>query len=134
MSDTLGNVDFHSDYNSLSSQTKETIEAEVRRLIEEGRLRATKLLTERRKELELLAKALVEYESLDREEMEKVIKGETLPGKMKILPDVQIKLPEMLNGAPAGGVGHDGAVSSGETGSHNGDKKSAKEKDGQASL
>ena len=52
MSDALGNVDFHSDYNSLSSQTKEAIEVEIRRLIEEGRLRATKLLTERRKELE----------------------------------------------------------------------------------
>ncbi|KAK6520372.1 hypothetical protein TWF506_000644 [Arthrobotrys conoides] len=94
MSELLGNVDLHSSYRNLSSQTKEAIEAETRRLLEEGRLRATRLLTEHRKELELLAKALIEYESLDRSEMEKVIKGEPLANRLKILPDVQIKLPE----------------------------------------
>lgn len=98
MSELLGNVDLHSEYRDLSPQTKETIEVEIRRLLEEGRLRATRILTERRKELELLARALVEYESLDRAEMEKVIKGEPLPGKLKILPDVQIKLPENVLG------------------------------------
>ncbi|EGX44423.1 hypothetical protein AOL_s00193g5 [Orbilia oligospora ATCC 24927] len=94
MSELLGNVDLHSSYRNLSSQTKEAIETETRRLLEEGRLRATRLLTEHRKELELLAKALIEYESLDRSEMEKVIKGEPLANRLKILPDVQIKLPE----------------------------------------
>ncbi|KAK6539123.1 hypothetical protein TWF694_010656 [Orbilia ellipsospora] len=96
MSELLGNVDLHSDYRNLSSQTKEAIEAEIRRLLEEGRLRATRLLTEHRKELELLARALIEYESLDRSEMEKVIKGEPLANRLKILPDVQIKLPENI--------------------------------------
>ncbi|KAK6340488.1 hypothetical protein TWF730_002238 [Orbilia blumenaviensis] len=100
MSDLLGNVDLHSSYRNLSSQTKEAIEAETRRLLEEGRLRATRLLTEHRKELELLAKALIEYESLDRSEMEKVIKGEPLANRLKILPDVQIKLPENAIGSP----------------------------------
>src|SRR4051812_2248576 len=99
MSELLGNVDLHTEYRDLSSQTKEAIEAEIRRLLEEGRSRATKLLTERRKELELLAKGLIEYESLDRSEMEKVIKGEPLTNKLKILPDVQIKLPENVLGS-----------------------------------
>ncbi|KAF3914294.1 Paraplegin [Dactylellina cionopaga] len=107
MSELLGNVDLHSDYRNLSSQTKEAIEAEIRRLLEEGRLRATRLLTEHRKELELLAKGLIEYESLDRSEMEKVIKGEPLANRLKILPDVQIKLPENVLGhvhaTPVGG-------------------------------
>ncbi|KAJ6264349.1 nucleolin [Drechslerella dactyloides] len=101
MSELLGNVDLASDYRNLSSQTKEAIEAEIRRLLEEGRTRATRLLTTHRKELDLLARALLEYESLDRSEMEKVIKGESLPERLKILPDVQIKLPENVLPAPA---------------------------------
>ncbi|KAF3924194.1 Paraplegin [Orbilia brochopaga] len=101
MSELLGNVDLASDYRNLSSQTKEAIEAEIRRLLEEGRIRATRLLTTHRKELDLLARALLEYESLDRKEMEKVIKGETLPERLKILPDVAIKLPENVLPAPA---------------------------------
>jgi len=107
-SETLGNVDLSRDYNSLSSQTKEAIEIEVRKLIEDGRNRVTKLLTERRKELDLLATALVEYESLNAEEMEKVVRGEPLEGKMKILPDAIIKLPDITipGMEPTGEVGH----------------------------
>jgi ATP-dependent metalloprotease len=93
-SDSLGDVDFASRYKSLSAETKEKIEGEVRRIIEEGRARATKLLTERRKELELLANALVEYEVLNLEEMQKVLKGEKLP-KLEAEPSAPLKLPEL---------------------------------------
>ncbi|KAF3939888.1 Paraplegin [Dactylella cylindrospora] len=117
MSDLLGNVDLHSEYRDLSSQTKEAIEAEIRRILEEGRSRATKLLRERRRELDLLAKALIEYESLDRAEMEKVIKGESLPNKMKILPDVQIKLPENVLGSVHAGPPSGDTTKSGEAAS-----------------
>ncbi|KAL7272600.1 i-AAA protease yme1 [Rhizina undulata] len=107
MSETLGDVDFAEDYQNLSGQTKELIEKEVRRIIEESRGRATKILTAHRKELDLLAKALVEYESLDRDEIQKVVKGETLTEKIKILSTVPVKLPEgvfsgpTLEGGPA---------------------------------
>lgn len=50
----------------------------MRRLIEEGRNRATKILTEKRKELEMLTNALIEYETLTKEEMERILKGEKL--------------------------------------------------------
>lgn len=96
MSDKMGNVDLATDYKNLSSQTKQLLESEVRRLVEEGRERAMKLLTERRKELDRLAHALVEYETLDRDEMEKVVRGEKLPDKMKIDPGTPIKIPEAL--------------------------------------
>ncbi len=102
MSEKLGNVDMRSNYDALSTRTKETIESEVRRLIEEGRARATKVLTEHRNELDLLAKALIEYETLDREEAFKVIKGEKLTGR-RIMPSTTIKLPDML--PPSGGLG-----------------------------
>jgi len=55
MSPALGNVDLASNYEALSTETKQIIEIEVRRLIEEGRSRAETLLREKRKELDYLA-------------------------------------------------------------------------------
>jgi ATP-dependent metalloprotease len=92
MSPELGNVDLASNHDTLSAGTKQLIESEVRRVIEEGRVRATKLLQSKRKELDLLAKALVDYETLNKEEAFKVIRGEKLDGKM-IMPSGPIKLP-----------------------------------------
>ena len=109
-SDILGNVDLNSDYNSLSSETKQKIEHEVRRLIEEGRERATKLLSSKRKELDIIANALVEYEVLSLEEMQKVLRGEKLQ-KIKALPGIPIKMPDLVlppgmgGGVPGAGTG-----------------------------
>lgn len=94
MSDKLGNVDLASNYENLSMGTKELIEQEVRRFIEESRTRVTALLTDKRKELELLSKALVDYETLNKEEAYKVIKGEKLDGRM-IMPSGSIKVPQI---------------------------------------
>ncbi|WPH00264.1 peptidase family M41-domain-containing protein [Acrodontium crateriforme] len=94
MSDVLGNIDLSSDYARLSSETKQQIEHEVRRLVEEGRDRALKLLTKNRAGLDRLARALVEYETLDKEEMEKVVRGEKLTDKIKVDPDAPMKVPE----------------------------------------
>jgi ATP-dependent metalloprotease len=92
----LGNVDFSRYYDTLSSETREKVEIEVRKLVEESHARATALLISRRKELELLAKALVEYETLNKAEMEKVIRGEKLPERDISSPTTPIKLPEGL--------------------------------------
>ncbi|KAL9116511.1 MAG: hypothetical protein Q9187_006965 [Circinaria calcarea] len=119
-SDTLGNVDLSSDYNSLSSETKQKIEGEVRRLIEEGRERATKLLSSKRKELDLIANALVEYEVLSLDEMQKVLRGEKLQ-KIKALPGMPIKMPDIVlppgigGGVPGTGPGA-GVTSTGSGG------------------
>jgi ATP-dependent metalloprotease len=94
MSEKLGNVDLASNHDKLSTATKELIEQEVRRIIEEGRIRTTNLLTTKRKELDLLARALIDYESLNRDEAFKVIKGEKLEGKT-IMPTGTIKIPDM---------------------------------------
>jgi ATP-dependent metalloprotease len=103
MSPELGNVDLASNYENLSAGTKQLIESEVRRLIEEGRVRATKLLESKRKELDYLAKALLDYETLNKEEAFKVIKGEKLEGKM-IMPSGSIKVPSVGgSGGPLGG-------------------------------
>jgi len=91
----LGSVDLLSNYDTLSSETKQEIEAEVRRLVDEASNRATKILTERRKELEILTKALLEYETLTKEEMEKVLRGEKLD-KLESIAQPPITLPEAL--------------------------------------
>lgn len=45
--------------------------------------------------MELLTKALIEYETLTKEEMEKVLRGEKLE-KMQSTPSAPLKLPEAL--------------------------------------
>lgn len=95
MSDLLGNMDFASSYQHLSSETKLKIEQEVTRFVEEGKSRATVLLKEKRKELDILAKALVEYETLSLEEINKVLKGEKLD-KMSARIKSPLKLPEIV--------------------------------------
>ena len=74
----LGNVDLASDYDKLSSETKMEIEREVRELVEGGRQRADRIMKDKRKELEALKDALLEFETLDREEIMKVLRGEKL--------------------------------------------------------
>lgn len=104
MSDLFGSVDLHSGYSNLSSETKQNIENEVRRLLDEGRQRALKVLSERRRDLDVLAKALVEYEVLTADEMRRVIKGEKLQ-KLKSLPNSPIKVPDFLANPPSPGGG-----------------------------
>lgn len=104
MSETLGNIDLSSDYARLSSETKQQIEHEVRRLVEEGRERATKLLTTNREGLDRLATALVEYETLSKEEMEKVVRGEKLTDKIKVDVGTPVKVPEGMTTPPPFGL------------------------------
>jgi ATP-dependent metalloprotease len=94
MSPALGNVDLASNHDKLSTETKNLIEQEVRRVIEEGRVRATNLIASKRKELDLLARALVDYETLNKEEAFKVVRGEKLEGKL-VMPRGPTKLPEV---------------------------------------
>lgn len=101
MSEALGNIDLDNNYSKLSSETKQKIENEVRRLVEEGRARALKLLTDNREGLDRLANALVEYETLDREEIEKVVRGEKLTGKPKSDGGANVKLPDNDQSPPS---------------------------------
>lgn len=104
MSEALGNIDLSSDFARLSSETKQQIEHEVRRLVEEGRERAVKLLTTNREGLDRLATALVEYETLSKEEMEKVVRGEKLTDKIKVDADTPVKIPEGMTTPPPFGL------------------------------
>ena len=60
---------------AVSDETAKTIDAEVKRLVHEGYESAKRILSERREDLETLAKALLEYETLSGDEIIKVIQG-----------------------------------------------------------
>ncbi|MGD9965827.1 MAG: ATP-dependent zinc metalloprotease FtsH [Hyphomonadaceae bacterium] len=63
---------------NISSDTAKKIDAEIRRLVEEGYNEAKRILTEKAEEHKNLAEALLEYETLTGDEITKVIRGEKL--------------------------------------------------------
>ena len=86
MSDKVGNIDYQeaaAGYQggggaggfSVSAATKELIESEVKRIIDEGYDTAYKIIKKKNKEFERLAQGLLEYETLTGEEIARVIKG-----------------------------------------------------------
>ena len=86
MSDKVGNIDYqqaHEGYMgngagsfSISAHTKELIEAEVKRMIDEAYATAFKILTDKKDEWERLAQGLLEYETLTGEEIVRVARGD----------------------------------------------------------
>lgn len=86
MSDVVGNIDYaeaHEGYSSgsaggfsLSAKSKELVETEVKRLIDDAYVAAYKILEDKSEQFELLAQGLLEYETLTGEEIERVVNGE----------------------------------------------------------
>src|SRR4030088_3275682 len=60
---------------TVSEATAQKIDAEVRRLVEAGLAEATRIIIEKRQDLETLAKGLLEYETLTGEEIRELLKG-----------------------------------------------------------
>lgn len=77
-SEKVGPVFYSDQDEAISPATREKIDAEITKLLQQGEARATKLLTEKKEELHRLAHALVEHETLDAEEVKKVIRGEPI--------------------------------------------------------
>ena len=73
------------------------IDSEVKRLVLEGYDRAKQLLTDHADELEKVAQALLEYETLTGDEIRKVIAGEVIDR-----PDSAAKLPPLGTGGVSG--------------------------------
>ncbi len=88
MSEKVGNIDYqqaHEGYMgngagglSVSAHTKELIEEEVKRFVDEAYATAFNIIKKKKKEWERLAEGLLEYETLTGEDILKVIKGEAL--------------------------------------------------------
>ncbi|KAK4053064.1 i-AAA protease yme1 [Microbotryomycetes sp. JL201] len=76
-SDKIGPVAHTNDPEQpVSPATQEAIETEIRGLIEQAQERAKKLLTEKKEELDRLAHALVEHETLDLHEVKRGLSEE----------------------------------------------------------
>ena len=98
MSDKLGPISFEEgseqvflgrDYSrrqSHSEQTLQEIDSEVHRIIDEQYAKARQILETHRDQVETMAQALLERETVDREEVELIVRGEPLP-KRTILRD-----------------------------------------------
>jgi cell division protease FtsH len=85
MSDKLGNINYTSTQESYlgsqsqfnaSDESRELIDQEVRRLVDEAFERAKEILKANWEEMENLAQGLLEYETLTGEDMMRVIRGE----------------------------------------------------------
>ncbi|MFZ1571259.1 MAG: ATP-dependent zinc metalloprotease FtsH [Candidatus Kapaibacterium sp.] len=91
MSDILGPVNYSSGdgevflgrdfstHKDISEATATIIDQEVRRIVDEGMERATKILKENENLLHNMAKLLIEHETLDAEEIDMIVKGEEIP-------------------------------------------------------
>ncbi|MFZ5732494.1 MAG: ATP-dependent zinc metalloprotease FtsH [Pseudomonadota bacterium] len=69
---------------NVSESTAQKIDNEIRRLVEEGYQEATKILTEKRADLETLAKGLLEFETLTGDEIVDLLNGKK-PNRESVL-------------------------------------------------
>jgi len=82
---------------NISEATAEIIDAEVKRLTQQGFDEARRILTERLEDLHTLAKAMLEYETLSGEEITNVLKGippirEDAEAQRPVLPAAAVPL------------------------------------------
>jgi cell division protease FtsH len=96
----------------MSNETAQAIDSEIRRIVEAGYDRAKHLLEENRDELETLAKALLEYETLSGDEIRTVLdggsidrgstKGPAMPAAGSSIPKAKRPPAGIGGAAPAG--------------------------------
>lgn len=100
-SETMGTIDFESADTAegayMSDATKERIEKEVQTIVKDAYKETTKMLEANRHKLDIIAKNLLQHETLTGEELKRILEGETLPVKEKV-----VKKPRSSN-PPKGG-------------------------------
>lgn len=103
-SNKLG-VQYLDDKEKFSGETQSIIDSEVRRLLDESYARAKALLEKHRRELALVAEALMEHETLSGSEVADVVKGKKLNLRIrsqkasrepKPIPEQKKKKPTIL--------------------------------------
>ncbi|SDG85915.1 ATP-dependent zinc metalloprotease FtsH [Roseospirillum parvum] len=65
-------------HQNISEETARKIDEEIRRLVEEGETTARQVLEEHREGLEIIGQALLEYETLSRDEVDALLRGEEI--------------------------------------------------------
>jgi cell division protease FtsH len=70
----------------VSERTAEVVDDEVKRFIDEAYRKATNILNEHRDLLERIALTLLDRETVDRDDLDRIVRGETLPPRTPTLP------------------------------------------------
>ncbi len=80
-----------------SEATAEEIDHEIRKIVDEAHTRATELLNEHKPQVQLMAEMLMEFETLDRDDVLEIMNGtwdiEKKKLRLKTLQDLQRKVP-----------------------------------------
>lgn len=99
MSDIIGPVKLSDNWESWSPQLRNMADNEVRDFLIASEQRTRDVLEKRQVELKRLAEGLLEYETLTKNEMERLVKGEKI-GKQKRMSNTVIKVEsgKALNG------------------------------------
>jgi cell division protease FtsH len=90
----------------MSNETAQASDSEIRKVVEDGYARAKQLLDEHSDQLETLAQALLEYETLSGDEIKKVLAGETIDrggAKGPAIPTAGSSIPKAKR--PKAGIG-----------------------------
>lgn len=90
MSEAIGPVQLSENWSEWSAATRSLAEQEIKRLLVESENRTRKMLTEKNTELYRLAHGLLEYETLNKEEIEKVVDGLEI-NKKKTITNIVVK-------------------------------------------
>jgi cell division protease FtsH len=92
----------------VSEKTAETVDSEVKRILDEAFTRAREILEKNMETLHRMANALLERETLDRDEVEMIAAGKSLPPR----PPAVIAAPPQPERPPAGAraPGHGGPI------------------------
>jgi len=87
---------------NVSDATAKVIDDEIRRLVEEGEATARRILTEHLDELHVIAKGLLEYETLSAEEIQALLRGEPIrSGDVDSTPPPRPRASVPSSGRPA---------------------------------
>ena len=69
---------------NLSDSTARIIDEEIRKIVDDAYLDASKILKKKKKDLDLIANALLEYETLNSDDISNIIKGKKLDKDEKL--------------------------------------------------
>jgi len=82
---------------SYSDETAKLIDAEVRKIIDEGHGRATEIIQSNKDKVEIMTQMLMEFETLDREDVQNIINGtwdtEKKRARLKAADELHRKVP-----------------------------------------
>jgi cell division protease FtsH len=86
LSDKVGTVDYSDDESSkiygssknYSTETGNLIDSEIKKIVDEALAIAKKILLEKKADLEILARALLEYETLTGDEIKDILAGKQI--------------------------------------------------------